>query len=608
MIHPVAALFTRETDARAGRLKLALLVAAFAALCAVVPTSAGANVTNSVTQTFGSNVPGAHGDYTIEQTFTGYSGVPTGAPGVSGDDLKQWIAESPVGFVGNPNAIPAASRCDLSTFENAMANPSTTVWFTLCGGYVGSPAQVGDAELELGVDASGASAATLSGKIFILSTNPEVPTKLGTIFPTSAPPSGTTATYSLSTITPLSNGDFRLQTVSHAPITRPIVAAGPTYGHIKRIKYHLFGSVNGVPFLTNPTRCDDWISYAYAQAYDSNSNADSDPIGQGPNTFVKATTAPVTPDCSTLPAFAPSASVNFSTTERNSNPQIDFTVNGITNLGDDYPKKVVTTLPASVTTDIQGIASPCEITQRDTNSCPASTKVGTATVTTPLLVGGLTGDVYMIRGADGKATPDLSIFFNNPPNPIPSFRMDGITKFVGPKGNQIETTFDNGPQNPFTSFKLTIFGGTADKPDSLLTISACPDKAASPEDGPITFSITGFSGQSATTAVTPALKDCFGIGKLKKIRRCVKSILKVSPSYQSRGELQKVELWIKRKGTRKYSKVKTLKKSPFRFKVKLSSKKYRPGTHRYKIRAVYKPSETTPTPTVVQRFSKFKKC
>ncbi|MDO8631568.1 MAG: hypothetical protein Q7R41_13865, partial [Phycisphaerales bacterium] len=85
-----------------GRLRLAILVAAITAFAVLMPATASADLTISVTQTFGNNIPGAPSDYTVDQTFGTYSGVPSGDPSTSGDDLKQWIVESPAGGVGNP--------------------------------------------------------------------------------------------------------------------------------------------------------------------------------------------------------------------------------------------------------------------------------------------------------------------------------------------------------------------------------------------------------------------------------------------------------------------------------------------------------------------------
>lgn len=103
---------------------------------------------------------------------------------------------------------------------------------------------------------------------------------------------------------------------------------------------------------------------------------------------------------------------------------------------------------------------------------------------------------------------------------------------------------------------------------------------------------------------------------LKKISRCVHSALRVSPSYSSRADLMKSELWIKYKTrsrkthriVRQYKRVQLVRKGTFGFNAKLSQKKFPKGTYRYKVRAVYKPTTANPKPVVVQRYSTFKKC
>lgn len=598
-----------------------MLVVAIAAFAAFLPASANAAISSTLTQTFASTAPGANSTYTNLQAFDPLEATPHAAD----DDLYKWILDSPAGQVGNVNAIPYDQRCTLDQF-NATTGPDGFGAYTN-----GCPTSsiVGIAVATLALDASDAAydanggyasvtvfgvATSLArfssipasvdtygtpGTIYLLQTTPEVPTTLATHFHLS----GSRTKSVLQPVTSGTDGDFRIRVVPADPSVTP---AGVYISQImQRLHAKSGAGMNENPWLFNPTRCDGWTGYSYAREYETagNENADSFPDVDNPtHGYKKSAGDTVTPDCATLPTFSPSSSVTLSTTDRDSNPQVDFLVNGIGTMGNDFPKKVVTTLPASITTDVQGIGSPCEVANRDANTCPATSKVGTAKVTTPLITSGLTGDVYMIRGT-GKAIPDLSIFFNNPPNSIRSFRMDGTTKFVGPNNNQIETTFDNGPQSPFSSFQLTINGGT----DTLLTISKCPDGSASPEDGPITMSMTGFSGQSAATTTTPALKDCFGVAKLKKKSRCVKSKLKVSPSYSSRSQINKAELWIKRKGTKSYKKVKTLKKSPYRFSYKLS-RKYKKGKHAYRVRAVYNPSAASPSATVKTRTSSFKRC
>lgn len=594
-----------------------MAIAVVAAFAAIAPSMASADVTPTATAVFGSNVPGAHGDYTITHNYS-YTGVPSGAAGTSGDDLKQWIVDSPAGLVGNPNAVPAASRCDLSAFQAAAAAPTTTVWATVCPGYNASPAVVGDAQLVLGVDASGATATTLNGFIFVLSGTPEVPTKLGTIFPTSMP-GGTTATYSISTIAPVTSGaqgDFRLRTVSDAPINRPIVAAGPTYGNIKGIVQHLYGHVNNDPakpaFLTNPTRCDDWRSFLYAQAYDTNTNAAFLPTGTTINggttsgLYAETEATATTPNCANKPPLETTATSSISSGVRGGNPSLDVTLSNPNAPGVDLPKTVVTTLPGSLAVDIDaiGIGQVCPTEARDTDTCPAASKVGTVSVESPLIVAGLTGDVYITKGAQA-GLPDLAIFVRGAVN----FRVDGINHYTGSTGNQIQTTLTNLPQNPFTKFSVHINGGAA---NSLLTVRTCSTTTnASPEDGPIGYSIAGYTGASVTSSSPVVFNGCYGTPKVKSVRKCVKSKLAITPrNVLNVANVAKISLQTSKYKNKRFRYLKTDKSSPFKFSVKLSKKSYkRHHKYYYRVRSVYKPTVDAPKGKIVySKASTFRTC
>lgn len=606
-----------------------MLVAAIAAFAAWFPSAASADITPTVTTSYEpSTVPGGNGLYSITQTYQ-YGGSPEPQPGT--EDLKKWVIDSPAGLIGNPNAIPYDDRCTVAEFNQANPFADST-----CP----PESKVGTATLNLVTDAvsgmvpGGTPLTAVTGDIYVLQTDPEVPTTLATRLnsawyqnvpttPCASPAPLPCPVYikTRSIVQPVTtgingadDGDFRLRIIPAEDSTRPSsylptgsgFAAGATPLHIRSITYALNADAgNGNPFIQYPTNLGPWNSLSYATAWDANANADSDPDpDEALNSYKKSTNIDAkTPD-QVLPPFPASASMTLSDLSRGSHPQVDMTVKGINAMGDDYPKSVVNTLPASINVDALNIpADVCTTAQRDANACPASSKIGTATAPTPLLTAGLSGDVYMVE-IDGKTVPDLAIFFNNPPNSIRSFRLDGATKYVGAQANQIETTFANNPQNPINEFKMTINGGAS----GLMKVIECPSGSASPEDGPITFNLTGFSGQTAANSSTPALADCFGIAKLKKISKCVKSKLKVSPSYQSRDQISKAELWIKRKGSKKYKRVKTNKKSPFRFSVKLSKRTYKKGKHAYRIRAVYKASPAAPGGTVKTRTSSFKKC
>ncbi len=560
---------------------------------AIAPAVANATVTPSVTATYGSLVPGAHTDYTVNHSYT-YSGVPNGAvpsgleptaPG-SADDLKRWIIDSPAGLVGNPNAVPYAERCTAAQF--ALANPL---------GAPSCPAAsiVGSATLTLGSDGSGGTAAVIGGgTIYLLQTDPEIPTTLMTSIPATTDTSPTCAgggstipiyIKTASVIGPWTNGDYRLQTKSQANSGRPRLATNVSstglclFGHIKGIQQHLFGVLsNGNAFLTNPTRCDSWNSYLYGNAYDNNGNVNSDPNETGTNDFVKSAADSQTPDCSALPAFGPTQTQTFNTVKRNTAPVATFTA-GVTNVpgtltgakSGSVPRKLVVTFPKTLS--INGAALPmlCSVADRAAKSCPASSKVGTVNVETPLESVALSGDVFAVTSPN--QVPDLAMHVKDP-------RTGGLDFWVGSTSqlvnSQVITTFDDLPQVGFSKFALTIDAGTT----GFLKIRACPSSAARPPDGPITYQFTSYDGQAQTITNTPVFAECVGINKLEKPPKCVANKLNVHPTYASRNNMRKAELFID--GHR----VSTNRKS--RYTWKKSVENIDSGRHSLKVRAFYK--------------------
>ena len=97
-------------------------------------------------------------------------------------------------------------------------------------------------------------------------------------------------------------------------------------------------------------------------------------------------------------------------------------------------------------------------------SCPAASKVGTDSISTPLLPDKLEGDVYVLQ--------------SNPPHLqlLVAASGDGVNlKLIGdvhldPVTGQLTTTFSGTPQFPFTQFKLSFSGGAQ---AALSTPTAC---------------------------------------------------------------------------------------------------------------------------------------
>jgi hypothetical protein len=564
---------------------LAPLVGCLAVFIAL-PSMAGADVTPSITAAYGSLVPGAHTDYTVTHSYT-YTGIPVGGPEASypgaSDDLKRWALDSPAGLVGNPNAVPNSERCTAAQF--ALADP------------VGAPSCpagsiVGDATLTLGADASGGTAAVLSGTIYILQTEPEVPTTLATAITvpagaesattcgTAAPTPITTYIKTTSVIGPWTNGDFRLRTKSQEDSKRPLLSADYLgsglclNGHVKGIVQHLLGTLpNGNAFLTNPTRCDSWDTYLYGQAHDTNSNAAADPNETGTDDFAKSAVHSATPDCATLPGFNPAASETFSTVKRDTNPIVTFNVVDPNVPGSAVPKKLVSTFPKTLSVDATKLPILCSQAQRDAKSCPATSKIGSVSVETALISVPLTGDVFAVQNPADPATPNLGIN-------VKDSRAGGLDFWLDAQGkledSRVITTFDNLPQVGFNKFALTVDAGTT----GFLKIRRCPSSAARPEDGPINYQMTSYAGQSSTINNTTTFAECVGINKLEKPPKCVANKLNVHPTYASRNNMSKAELFIDGK------RVNTNKKD--RFTWKWSVKNIKSGKHNLKVRAFYK--------------------
>jgi hypothetical protein len=551
---------------------------------------------------------GQHSDLTVDMGF-GYGATGTvslgNGYGVTGDpattpdwrsSLESLVVDIPPGLVGNPNAIPFDERCPMQTFLTGLCPESATVGeFTIKTVIMGYEEDPDFYPPEIGDDYIGATITPRLRnqgftRVSLLQSSPEVPALIGVYVLPWFQLGGPILT--VLKIEPDTNGDLRLRTTTPDDITDRLISR-PTDDppntvmarlRIDRMTLKLWGRLkNGRAFMTNPTSCRLWTSKIWARANLDNGNLDSDPLGQGSPQFAEGNETSIVPDCTNQEdvPFPIKGDVSISTPDRNTSPAFDFTIDnpGVQSDGEDVassPRKIVTTIPAAINVDVGQLGRVCQVADFDADTCPATSRVGSVKIETPLLLPGLSGDVYLVKQAGSGGLPDLGLRMRG----AISFTQRGVNKYVGADFNQIQTTFDEIPQIGFSKLTFHLDGG----PDGLLRSAACPSMNKTPKASTFTYEFTAWNGARATSTTPLNMANCFGVQELRPYKRCLKSVLAVHPNYASRSRLDYVRLYVDGKLVR------TRKYVPYRFDVRLKKikKQLKKGKkHRFEVRAVY---------------------
>jgi hypothetical protein len=173
--------------------------------------------------------------------------------------------------------------------------------------------------------------------------------------------------------------------------------------------------------------------------------------------------------------------------------------------------------------------------------------------------------------------------------------MRGINHYVNVSA--LQSTFDNIPQVGFSKFSLSISGG----PNGLLKTLKCPTTATPADGGPVHFEMTSYQGQTLTTDSKINFDGCYSV-TTKRLKKCLKSNLKLSTIYASRSSISKVTVAVRG------MKTKTIKKSPFRVNFKFGKKIKKGKAGKYTLTVYYKPDATNPKGKIVKVTGKFKRC
>jgi hypothetical protein len=232
---------------------------------------------------------------------------------------------------------------------------------------------------------------------------------------------------------------------------------------------------NPKPLLTNPTRCAGGAPVTTLSA-DSWENpapfaADGTPILSDPRWRSKDAVSPEVTGCEEVP-FEPTIELKPTSRRADSPTGLDVSVSVPTE-GLETPgaisqaalKRAVVTLPKGMTVnpaaaDGLGACTSAEIGvgANDPVRCPDSSKIGSATVQTPLLKEELNGSVYLAKQKDNPFGSLLALYL------VVESRERGILVKIpgrvgfGPDGRLV-SSFDDNPQLPFGSLQLHFKGG-----------------------------------------------------------------------------------------------------------------------------------------------------
>ena len=189
-------------------------------------------------------------------------------------------------------------------------------------------------------------------------------------------------------------------------------------------------------FALNPTNCDPFATLATLTG-DEGASVSRSAHFQVAN-------------CAGLP-FGPTVSLRLSGgLNRLGHPAIHSVLRG--GPGEANIHDVTVTLPKGEQLDNSHIRAPCVTSDFEAGTCPASSMIGTAEATSPLLDHSLKGNVYT-RASQVHKLPDLAIDLKGQVDIELTGRVDAVN-------GRLRTSFEATPDVPVSSFTLDLVGGS----------------------------------------------------------------------------------------------------------------------------------------------------
>jgi hypothetical protein len=311
------------------------------------------------------------------------------------------------------------------------------------------------------------------------------------------------APLSLAVITPAISGPYDLGNV----VVRAALHVNPETAQITAVSDPLPQILEGIPlrlrsirinlnrknFTLNPTNCDPFSVSAQVTG-DQGAEANLTSPFQVAN-------------CGHLP-FAPKLTLGVAgSTKRAGNPALHATLTA--KGGEANIASTAVTLPSSELLDNAHIKNPCTKVQFAAGAtpgekCPASSILGFARASTPLLERPLEGPVYLRSPLPGHKLPDLVAALNG------QIDITLIGRIESGPGGGLRTRFETVPDAPITRFTLNLDGGHKGLLVNSVNLCKLPQKVLALINGQ-----NGATENQNQTLGTP----CAKAAKRKSLRR-----------------------------------------------------------------------------------------
>jgi hypothetical protein len=365
-----------------------------------------------------------HSDSTVANAYSPFHVHLNRADGEQ--ELKIVNVTLPKGLSGKIAGVPYCSDAALTAAAASTGKAESAT--SSCS----SASQLGNVTTSAG---SGGNPIKIAGKAFLAGPYKGAPISMATITPAVAGP------YDLGTVVvriPLYVNPETTQINAVSDVIPSIL------GGVKLDIRTIDVDLNRSQFMHNPTNCDAKSITGAIQGGGSNP-ADPAAFSSYPVLSPYSTT-----DCSAL-AFKPKLNVKLvgkKATKRRQHPGIQAVLT--TKESEANVSYTALTLPPTMLLDNSHFKTICTRVQLAAQQCPAAAQYGTATATSPLLEGRLSGPVYLVSSSD--KLPNLVADLRGQVN----VQLRGVITTV--KG-AMKTTFPAVPDAPVTKFTLKMDSG-----------------------------------------------------------------------------------------------------------------------------------------------------